>query len=350
MSEDVLQSYRFRAEREAGWRQLEKLVVRVERDGLSSLSGEEQFQIPLLYRGCVSSLSVARSLSLDANLLRYLESLARRAYFVVYGSRARISSLILEFLVRDFPAAVRRIGWSAGLAGIILLLGVFTGWAATLVDSAWFEAFVSRGMAGPRTPEASYEDLSAILFNKDGSMGDYAAFSSALFTHNAQVAVLCVALGALLGVPVVMLMFYNGTLLGAMLAVHTAKGLGVEFTAWLLIHGVTELTAIILAGGCGFYLAGAVISPGRSSRLRALAERGRTAGILAVGVVAMLVIAGLLEGFGRQLINDTGTRFSVAGVTFALWYSYFVFAGRVRWDWQKTVHRLGAGRKPEGAS
>ena len=347
MAEELLHSYRFRRERGESWQELERLVQEVERAGLKALTPEEQLRIPLLYRSCVSSLSVARSLSLDANLLQYLESLARRAYFLVYGSRRGFGSFLGNFFIRDFPQAVRQIWALLLLSFFICVLGVLTGWALTTADGAWFEAFVPHGLAGGRTPEASREYLESILFPGEGSVGAFTVFSSYLFTHNAQVSLLCVALGALLGLPVVFLMFYNGSILGAMLAVHTSKGLGTPFTAWLMIHGVTELTAIFLAAGAGFHLARAMIFPGRASRLNALARSGRTAAVLAVGAIGMLVIAALIEGFGRQLIQDTGVRFMVAFATLMLWTVYFLASGRpsgiLPRSWVRYVGRQNRG-------
>lgn len=350
MAEELLHSYRFRSERGESWRELERLLQEVERAGLKALKPEEQLRIPLLYRACVSSLSVARSLSLDANLLQYLESLARRAYFLVYGSRRGFGGLVGNFLVRDFPQAVRQTWLLLALSCFICVLGGVTGWMLTTADSVWFEAFVNRGLAAGRTPEASREYLEETLFANEGSAGAYTFFSSFLFTHNAQVSLLCVSLGALLGLPVVFLMFYNGSVLGAMLAVHTSKGLGIEFTAWLMIHGVTELTAIFLAAGAGFHLARAMIFPRRASRLRALKGAGRTAAVLAVGAIAMLLIAALLEGFGRQLIQDTEVRFMVGFATLILWSFYFVVSGRTpegpRWSLMDCLAR----RSREGSA
>ena len=50
---------------------------------------------------------------------------------------------------------------------------------------------------------------------------------------------------------------------------------------------------------------------------------GRTAGTVMGGVVVMLMVAGLLEGFGRQLITVDAVRFSIAGGTALLWGLYF---------------------------
>ena len=82
-----LKSHRFRAEREADWRRLEDLLDRVEKGSGASLTDDELLAMPVLYRAALSSLSVARAISLDQSLIDYLESLCTRAYFFVYGAR-----------------------------------------------------------------------------------------------------------------------------------------------------------------------------------------------------------------------------------------------------------------------
>ena len=328
MTDDLLKSYRFRVEREGTWRELDALIARAERHGLHSLDADELARVPGLYRACMSSLSVARSISLDANLLAYLESLSLRAYFVVYGVRANLGQVLARFFRRDFPIAVRRTRWSIALAAFLILVGVATGWAVTAKEPAWFEAFVSPAMAQGRTPDATREDLAKTIFDKPKAADQLTAFATFLFTHNARIGMLCFALGAAFGVPVVLLLLYNGLTIGAICAVFAGKGLTVEFLAWLAIHGTTELAAIVLCGAAGFHLGGAMINPGRRTRLAALREKGRTATILMVGAVIMLLVAALLEGLGRQLIIDTTARMAIGCTMLVLWLAYFAVAGR----------------------
>ena len=328
MPDDLLKSYRFRVEREATWRELETLIVRAEGQGLSSLTAEELVRAPALYRACMSSLSVARSISLDANLVAYLESLCLRAYFVVYGVRSSIGQVVANFFRREFPAAVRLTGWANALAAFLLLAGTATGWAVTAQEPAWFEAFVDPAMAQERTPDATREELAETIFKKPSAADQLTAFATFLFQNNARIGMLCFVLGAAFGVPVVVLLYYNGLMLGAICAVFAGKDLTLEFLAWLAIHGTTELTAIVLCGGAGFHLAGAMINPGGRTRLAAIKEKGRTATALVVGAVLMLVVAALLEGLGRQLVTDTSTRLAIGCTMLVLWLVYFAFCGR----------------------
>ena len=86
-----MKSVGFRREREGTWAELETLVQRVERGGIADLSPADVSRLPVLYRATLSSLSVARAISLDANLLAYLESLGARAYVAIYLSLIHIS-------------------------------------------------------------------------------------------------------------------------------------------------------------------------------------------------------------------------------------------------------------------
>ena len=117
MSDNPLKSYQFRRQRESVWRELNILVDKVERRGLGSLNTYEMIRLPALYRSVVSSLSVARKISLDRNLLNYLESLAVRGYFCVYGTRLHFRRAVLRFLARasrDLCAALAGTSWLPG--------------------------------------------------------------------------------------------------------------------------------------------------------------------------------------------------------------------------------------------
>lgn len=322
MSELQLKSQRFRREREADWRRLEAIVDKAEKRSASALSDEEILAMPVLYRSALSSLSVARATSLDQGLIGYLESLAARAYFFVYGARSTPQEQLAAFFGRDWPGSVRGLWRETLIAVAITVLGAVVAWWLVGTDSDWFFGFVDQGLADGRDPTASRETLRATLYHDEGA-GGLSAFSTWLFTHNAGVALLAFALGFAFGAPTIVLLLMNGAMLGAMLHIFFEKGLGFEFGGWLLIHGVTELFAIVLAGAAGMKIGWAVAFPGADSRLEALSRAGRTTGAAMVGVVLMLLLAGLLEGFGRQLIGSDVVRYAIAAATALLWGLYF---------------------------
>ena len=324
-----LRSTLFRREREFAWRELEGLLDRAETAGVRGLSHAELFRLPALYRGALGSLSVARAISLDRNLLEYLENLASRAYLMVYASRRSPAREIVDFARRRFPATARAFGGFLAAAIACLLAGTAVGYLLTTADMERYYSFVPGIEAQGRDPSSTTESLKQALYAKDAEKLDALhLFASFLFTHNAKVGMLCFALGFAAGAPVVLLLFHNGLLLGAMAALYRSRGLEAEFWAWILPHGVTELLAVCLCGAAGLVFGAAVTFPGRYDRLTNLARRGRRAALLVLGAVAMLFLAALIEGIFRQRVHDVGARFAMGGGTLALWCAYFGLAGR----------------------
>src|SRR5262249_15161503 len=150
MADNALRSLRFRQEREATWKELERLLKRVEGGRVGGLSVDDMVAIPALYRATLSSLSVARETSLDAALIDYLEALSTRAYFCVYGARTTLLERIGRFFTEDWPAAVRGL-WRETLASaLIVVLGVALGWTLVTLDTGWYYALVPDSMAQGR--------------------------------------------------------------------------------------------------------------------------------------------------------------------------------------------------------
>lgn len=319
----------FRAEREADWAQLEALLDRVERKSPRRLSEDELIELPRLYRATLSALSIARDTSLDASLVRYLESLSTRAYFILYSGREPWRTQVIAFFRSGWPRSVRAIFPEILLATALFFASALAGYALILAEPQWFGAIVPQGLAGGRDLQASASFLRESIYGPP-TRGGLEVFATQLFTNNAQVAILAFALGFAFGVPTMLLLATNGAMMGAFYAVYTPHGLGWGLTGWLSIHGTTEIFAIILSAAAGFHIGRAVAFPGAHSRMAAASDAGRRGALVMIGVVLMLLVAGLLEGFARQLVRADNGRFAIAGAMLLLWTAYFARAGRPR--------------------
>jgi uncharacterized membrane protein SpoIIM required for sporulation len=324
----ALRSDRFRQAREADWKRLEVIVGELEKGRFRRLSDEDVLDLPVLYRTVASSLSVARETTLDAATLAYLESLVQRAWFQVYGPRASFTGWLRGFFAGGWSRAVRAIAPDIGIALAVMVAGTLVGWLLVAHDPAWYGALVQGETE--RVPSASREALKATLFghkDQDG-LGVFATF---LFGHNSQIAILAYALGFALGVPSILLLVQNTGNLGAMLWVFHSKGLLLDFVGWLSIHGTTELFAILLAGASGIHVGRAIAFPGPRAVLASVASAGRRTAPVVLGVVLMLLVAGMLEGFARQLIEATPMRLAIGGGMLVFWLNYFfTFARKSR--------------------
>ncbi|MEO7634955.1 MAG: stage II sporulation protein M [Sphingomicrobium sp.] len=317
----LVNATRFRAAHAGDWERLDALVSRMEKRSIRTLGDDDLLALPALYRTTLSSLSVARDTSLDRALINYLEQLCTRAYFQIYGVQTPALRQITRFFASGWPGAVREL-WRETLFCVLLTAGAaLLAFLLIRSDPSWFYSIIPEGLAAGRDPSASVEALRGTLYAKQKDL--LGAFATFLFTHNAQIAIFSFALGFAFAVPTLLLILYNGLMLGAFIAVFASKGLGLNVAAWLMIHGTTEIFAICISGAAGIRIGLAMAFPGRLSRMDALVRAGRTAATAMAGTIVMLAIAGLLEGIGRQTILGDGLRALIGAAALAGWLVYF---------------------------
>ena len=317
----MVNATRFRLAHEGEWERLEQIVTRMEKGSIKSLVDDDLIALPALYRTTLSSLSVARDTSLDRALISYLERLCTRAYFQIYGVQTPPWRQLARFFARGWPDAVRAL-WRETLFCVALTFGAaMLAYLLIRSDPSWFYSIIPEGLAGGRDPTATAEFLRSTLYDKEKNW--LGAFATFLFTHNSQIAIFAFALGFAFAVPTVLLILYNGLMLGAFYAVFAAKGLGPNVIAWLMIHGTTEIFAICISGAAGIRIGLAIAFPGRASRMDSAVGAGRIAATAMAGTVVMLAVAGLLEGVGRQTITNDAFRMLIGSAALLGWLGYF---------------------------
>ncbi len=322
-----LKSQKFREARQGDWKALNTALDKAEKKGLSGFGIDELLNLPVLYRSAMSSLSMAQSISLDRNLITYLQAQCVRAYVYIYGPQTRFKDVLADFFVKGWPGSVRKLWQEIALAFAITFAGALIGWLMCAHDPSWYTVFVPPDQAQGRDTDATIKDLRETL-GGNVEKQPLTPFAVFLMTHNTQVAILAFATGAFFGLPTLGLLLSTGITMGAMLWLFSSKGLGLEFAAWLSIHGTTEISAIIIAGGCGFHIARKLMFPEDQTRMHSLAQAGRLTGTVMIGVAAMLTIAGCLEGIGRQTLTNPLIRIAIGVAMLTLWCVYFTLTGR----------------------
>jgi uncharacterized membrane protein SpoIIM required for sporulation len=271
------------------------------------LSGTEADELVDLYQRSATHLSVVRSQAPDPVLVSRLSSLVARARSQVTGSSAPSLRMGSRFFVETFPAAVWRVRWWA-----ISVAGCFVAVSLAL---AWWVAshpHVQGAIASPeqirQLVDHDFQDYYSAHPSRD--------FAVQVWTNNAWVTALCIAFGAFLGLPVIWLQLTNAANVGidaGLMAAHGKLGL---FFGLILPHGLLELTAVWIAGAVGLRLGWTLIDPGPRRRADAFAEEGRAAGVVAVGLIFVLLVSGVLEAFVTPSPLPTWARI---GIGVAVW-------------------------------
>ncbi|MEU0057526.1 stage II sporulation protein M [Streptomyces sp. NPDC006334] len=294
----------------AEWDRLDALL------GRRRLTGAEADELVTLYQRTATHLSLIQSSAPDPQLTGRLSRLVARARSTVTGTRRASWHDAARFLTRGFPAAVYRARhWWIPTALVSTATAALLGW--------WIGAHpeVQASLAAP-------DELRA-LTRPGGQYETYysshpaASFAAQVWTNNAQAAATCLVLGVFLGLPVLWILFQNMLNLGVGIGLMSSAGRLDTFLGLVLPHGLLELTAVFVAAGTGLRLGWTVIDPGPRSRRTALAEEGRAAVGMAIGLALVLFVSGAIEGFVTPSGLPTWARITI-GITAELAFLAYV--------------------------
>ncbi len=293
---------RFLSERRPVWDSLQRLL---DRSDDIDLSRPEMQELVELYRRTCSDLNRARSYTANPEVLGHLNQLTGRAYRVIYraGHETPIWGTFLNLVLREIPAAFRKQRASVWLATIAFLAGGLFGSIAILIDPANGERLIPQQFfaESPKERVEKIERGEERIDNLEKAM----VFGASLYTHNIQVAFLAFSLGALTMVMGIVILFYNGVILGAVGTMYVLDGVSVFFVAWVGPHGALELPSIIFGGAAGLVVGRALLMPGALSRGAALRRVLPSVWRMMLGTMLTLVCAGLIEGSFSQFSAKT---------------------------------------------
>lgn len=297
------------------WDRLDALLRRRRR-----LTGAEADELVLLYQRTATHLSLVRSTAPDPQLTGRLSQLVARARGAVTGAHSASWRDVTRFLSHGFPAAVYRARrWWVPTAILSTAVAALLGW--------WIGARpeVRASIAAPAElreltrPGGQYETYY--------SSSPAASFAAQVWTNNAWAAALCLILGVFLGLPVIWILFSNMLNLGVGLGLMASAGRLDTFLGLLLPHGLLELTAVFVAAGTGLRLGWTVVDPGARPRRTALAEEGRAALAMAIGLALVLFVSGAIEGFVTPSGLPTWARVTIGVVVELIFLAYVLVLG-----------------------
>ncbi|MFI8967058.1 stage II sporulation protein M [Streptomyces sp. NPDC053493] len=294
------------------WDRLDQLLGRGRR-----LTGAEADELVALYQRTATHLSLIQSSAPDPMLTARLTQLVARARATVTGTRRASWRDAAAFLTTGFPAAVYRTRhWWVPTAVVSTVVAVLIGWwigTHPEVQSAIGAPGELRAMTRPGGQYETYY-----------SSHPAASFAAQVWTNNARAAALCLVLGAFLGLPVLAVLFANMLNVGIGIGLMSSAGRLDVFLGLILPHGLLELTAVFVAAGTGLRLGWTLVDPGPKTRRAALAEQGRAAVGMAVGLALVLFLSGLIEGFVTPSGLPTWTRIAI-GIAAELAFLLYVY-------------------------
>ena len=294
----IIDLQRFITEGRPLWSELQALLERLERDPAARMELEAARRFHRLYRRTASDLARVTTFTAEPELRAYLESIVARAYGEVHEVRGRRGRFRpFRFFAISFPRTVRRHAGALSLAIALTLLGCGFGMLALVLDPQAKEALIPFGnLQGDPARRVAEEEKST-----EGPGLRAAEFSAQLASHNTRIAIFAVALGVTFGLGTMILLFWNGVILGAVTLDYIRSGQTAFLAGWLLPHGSIEIPALLIAGQAGLLLGGALLGGGGAGARARLRRLGPDLVALLGGCAALLVWAALVEAFLSQV-------------------------------------------------
>jgi uncharacterized membrane protein SpoIIM required for sporulation len=324
MYNSFMRADEFYQSRRGDWQSLSNLLDQSQKDmrGLSELQVRD---LARLYRAAASDLALAKRDFPRSEIALYLNQLVARAHAVVYRSEPLALKRLWRFALAGFPRLFRETWIFTFIAALIFILPA-----------------VGSGIATYRRPELATlllppqaHRLIPIVEDKelwiDIPVEERPYTSSFIMTNNIRVSFLAFASGLTAGLLTLWVLFFNGLMIGTLTGLTSFHGIGFELWAFVIGHGVIELSIIFISGGSGLMLGWAILRPGLMRRRDALAKAARKAVYLLLGAVPWLVVAGMIEGFISPNENiAVPVKWAVGIVSGILLYGYLLLAGQER--------------------
>ena len=337
----------FAARRQRDWDELDALTLRVTRRGLRALAPEEVARLSPLYRDVCGDLARAQAARYSGPLVDYLQGLTAASHTVLYGARARAragdrgaagearsaSSAASPSRRRDrglrraaaaFPRAVRAHGKAMALAAALFFIPFALGLAGALHDPQFAFRVAPESMLRPLT------EAYARGFDEGRAGGEGALMAGFYVNNNVGIALRCFALGVFGGLGSAFYLVQNGLSIGAIVGYVASQGAGGNILTFIVGHGSLELGAIVIAGGAGLAIGGAMILPGDRTRLASVQAVAGDIVVIVCGAAIMLLMAAGIEAFWSGSSVPSGVKRGVGAAMFVVVMAYLALGGRAR--------------------
>ena len=313
--------------RKQRWQKLEELLENISKSKISSISDKTLYQLGPLYRQTSIDLSLLRSgENSDFQLEAYLNHLVSRAHSVIYSIREGNVRSVWWFVKGGFASVIRR-----NFVFVLIAALIFFGTAAASFMAVKINPKLAYSLYSKEAIQ--YEEY-RLEHHKGEYKGNFtfslpeSSFAAAIIIANIlMVNIFCFAGGILYCLPCLLMLFFNGLMMGTFSGVIDNYGYTFNFFSLILTHGVWELTALCLSGGAGLILGYALISPGEFSRRDALRLRAREALQILAGTALMTIIAGFIEAYVTPH-GSLAVRWIIISIMTLSLITYFLFAGR----------------------
>lgn len=294
------------------WGRLDELASR------RRLSGAEADELVVRYRAASADLAELKTAAGRSPQADHLSLVLARTRLRITAGDGNLLRRVPRFFLDQLPAALYRVRWTTlAVAGAFVVIAALVAlWissdpplVATLGSEAQLSAYANDGFV------AYYSNNPA------------AVFAGTVWTNNAWIAAQCVLFG-ITGIWPVSVVVQNAVGVGTAAAVMASFDRIDVFFAFILPHGLLELTSVFVAAAAGLHVFWAWVAPGPRSRRDSLAAAGRSLATVAVGLVFALALSGVVEAYVTPQPWPWVVKIALGALALGVFLFYMLIVGR----------------------
>jgi uncharacterized membrane protein SpoIIM required for sporulation len=288
----------------------------------SFLSKKTSFQDPdklaELFIQLTDDLSYSKTFYPQSKTTQYLNSLASKLHQSVYKNKKEKRSRIIAFWKYELPEIFYLRRKELVISFTIFFIAVVIGIISSSGDTGFVRLILGDSYVNMTLENIDNGDPLAVYKKMNG----VDMFMGITF-NNIRVSFYAFISGIMLSVGTIMLLLYNGIMLGTFHHFFFERNLLFESLSIIWIHGTIEISSIIIAGAAGLILGNSILFPKTYSRSQSFLIAAKDGAKIIIGLIPLFIIAGFLESFVTRYTKMPvfiNLIIIFSSLTFIIWY------------------------------
>lgn len=272
------------------------------------------------YLDITSDLAYAQTHYPDSKTTESLNNLAFKMHNMIYQGNDGGWSRFVSIWTKELPRTIYESRHAMLFSFIAFAIFVVFGMISQLNDVDY-----ARGVMG-----SDYVDMTINNIERGRPTDVYSSNTEvtsfvAITFNNLLVDLRTFVFGIFTSLGTILILFYNGIMLGSFQTFFFQYGVGWESVLSIWQHGALEIPAMIISGAAGITLGNGWLFPKTYSRLEAFKRSAKKGLKIMLGVIPITILAGFIEGFiTRHTELPTGIRITAIVLELSFIIFYFV--------------------------
>lgn len=286
---------------------------------VESLLNDKEVNTYILYdvlQNNADDVSVARTFFKTRNISRFTNQLTVRLQ-QKFGFVSSLRASLADFYTEKLPYTIYQTRWNFLWAVIFFIFAFLVGYYSSQLDEKFASSVL--GDAYIRMTEENIKSGDPMKVYKESGRID---MTFGIMFNNIEVCLSYFLAGIVAGVGSIALMMFEGVRIGAFLNFFARHHLLAEANLTIWMHGILEISAIVIGTAAGITLGTGYIFPKTLSRAASFKKSARYAMNIFLGLLPMLVFAAIIEG---NITRHTGIGQTLRGIFILLNLLLIVF-------------------------